>query len=278
MSTDFQIPLGLSGVLAAIACLVGGAAWFADGYRVLRLRRAFSSLRERTLTDTSEGLVRLCGTVTLASPLFSPLGNRPCAGFSLEVLSAADAVSGVVREQRPFTLACGEHRAHVEASEGEWSLPVTIEREVAAGETLGAALEALLARHEELAWLRGRAVALRLVERALLPGATVTVIAEAQRVSESAMLPEAAIESVRTGTDGDAFAVTADVAPVAGAVMWRLESPEGFAAQVMADGVSGPLRLPSAWRTLGGALGPALALAGLLYLARVAGAAIAPGS
>jgi hypothetical protein len=276
MSTDFQIPLGLSGVLAAIACLVGGAAWFADGYRVLRLRRAFSGLRERPLADANEGLVRVRGTVALASPLFSPLGNRPCAGFSLEVSSASDALSGIVRVHRPFALESGEERAHVEAGDGDWRLPVTHEREVAAGEPLGAALEALLARHEELSWLRRRGVALRLVERALLPGAVVTVIAQAQRVVEAATVT--AIEWARTGTDGAAFAAAVEAAPATEAVVWRLDSPDGFAAQVMAEDEGASTRLPSSWRTLGGVLGPALALAGLLYLARVAGASLAAGS
>ncbi|MCC6649965.1 MAG: hypothetical protein IT348_02315 [Candidatus Eisenbacteria bacterium] len=272
MSPDFQIPLGFSGVLAAIACLIGGAAWFADGYRVLRLRRALAALRERPLAGLREGLVRVQGRVSLVSPLFSPLGGVPCAGFSLEVSDAAAALSGTVRETRPFELRAGDDSAQVEPDDSEWSLPVTQEREFAAGEALGAPLEALLERHEELSWLRRRGGALRIVERALLPGAVVTVIASAVHGAEAIAEPE--IEWARTGTDGAAFAVAAAVAP---SFAWRLESPEGFPTQVLADGASASRPLPAAWRTLGGVLGPALALAGLLHLAHVAGATMAGG-
>ena len=276
MSADFPVTLGLPAVLVALAALVGGAAWFADAYRALRLRRAHRDLRARALDDLRDGLVRVRGKVALAGPLFSPLGGRPCAGFVLEAHGVDAEVRGSVRELRAFELRDGGHVARVEAARGEWALPVSRERTFAAGEPLGANLEALLDRQPELAWLRRRGGAIRLVERALHHQADVEVIAWADRAHEAAHA-EVYEEQLRTGTDGG---------PVRGAALhtealsascdWRLSDADGLPLQLIAGGAPAQaLRVPSALRTWGVVAGPVLALAGLLVLARLAGAVMA---
>ena len=278
MSTDFPVTLGLPVVLVALAALVGGAAWFSDAYRSLRLRRAYRDLRTRSLDELRDGLVRVRGKVSLAGPLFSPLGGRPCAGFVLEAHGVGSEVRGSVRELRAFELRDGDQVARVDAARGEWALPVSREREFAPGEALGANLEALLDRHPELAWLRRRGGGLRLVERALHHQAQVEVIAWADRAHEAAHA-EVYEEQLRTGTDGGAVArtfasaVTEFSEPVCD---WRLSDADGLPLQLIAAGAPAQaLRVPSIVRTWGVTLGPVLALAGLLVLARLAGSVMA---
>lgn len=276
MSADFPVTLGLPAVLVALAALVGGAAWFADAYRALRLRRAHRDLRARALADLRDGLVRVRGKVALAGPLFSPLGGRPCAGFVLEAHGVDAEVRGSVRELRAFELRDGGHVAHVDAARGEWALPVSRERTFAAGEPLGAKLEALLDRQPELAWLRRRGGALRLVERALHHQAQVEVIACADRAHEAAHA-EVYEEHLRTGTDGGAVRGAAlRTEALSASCDWRLSDADGLPLQLIADGAPAQaLRVPSALRTWGVVAGPVLALAGLLVLARLAGAVMA---
>lgn len=273
MSADFPVTLGLPVVLVALAALVGGAAWFADAYRALRLRRAHRELRARALADLRDGLVRVRGKVALAGPLFSPLGGRPCAGFVLEAHGVDAPVRGSVRELRAFELRDGDQVARVDAARGEWALPVSRERTFAPGEPLGANLEALLDRNPELAWLRRRGGSLRLVERALHHLEQVEIIAWADRSHEAAHA-EVYDEQLRTGTDGAAASRAYTQAATSESFCdWRLSDTDGLPLQLIADGASAQaVRVPSALRTWGVAAGPVLALAGLLVLARLAGA------
>ncbi|MFN8587518.1 MAG: hypothetical protein U0704_06910 [Candidatus Eisenbacteria bacterium] len=269
MSATFSFPPGLPAVLVALACLIGGAAWFADALRAVRFRRAWFGLRERPLA-AGEGVARVRGQVALTGPLFSPLGHRPCAGFVLEahgVAGAHERMRGCVHERRPFELRDGDETAVVAPGHADWTLPVTHERTFAPGEALGANLEALLDRHPELAWLRRRGGALRVVERALHHGDRVTVLGMVERTD--ALAPEASLEWLRTGTDGAPVAVETAAAHAAG---WTLVAPEGFALQLHATGApEARVRVPSFARTWGALLGPLLSLAGLLALARLAG-------
>ncbi len=273
MSADFSFMPGLPAVLVALAALLGGAAWFADAYRALRVRRAHLGLRTRGLDAVGEGLVRLRGRVALAGPLFSPLGARPCAGFVLEAHGVDAPVRGRVREFRAFELRDGVYAAHVEAAAGEWALPVSQERTFAPGEALGANVEALLDRHPELAWLRRRGGALRLVERALHHQDRVEVIAHAE-CAEAAAHAAVYDRELRTGTDGAPVAHTfGRTDRESSACEWRLSDPDGLPLQVVAEGATaGALRIPAAARAWGVVLGPVLSLAGLLVLARLADA------
>ncbi|MBI5169938.1 MAG: hypothetical protein HZA61_10650 [Candidatus Eisenbacteria bacterium] len=273
MSVDLSFAPGLPAVLIALAALLGGAAWFADAYRALRVRRAHHGLCARALDALGEGLVRVRGRVALAGPLFSPLGGRPCAGFVLEAHGVDVPVRGRVREFRAFELREGAHAARVEAAHGEWALPVTWERTFAPGEALGANVEALLDAHPELAWLRRRGGALRLVERALHHRDAVQVIAHAE-YAEAAFHAAGYQQELRTGTDGavvtHAFGAGAPAVP---ACDWRLSDPDDLPMQVLAEGAPASAAcVPAAARTWGVALGPLLSLAGLLVLARLAGA------
>ena len=271
MSADAVLPAGLPVALVALACLIGGAAWFADALRALRFRRAWTGVSERPLGAVRDAVTRVKGRVALTGPLFSPLGRRPCAGFVLEAHGDDGRVRGCVRELRAFELRDGEEVALVEPSQADWTLPVSQERTCAAGEPLGETLEALLDRNAELAWLRRRGGALRLVERALHHGDRVTLVAHAARVDETIAAHAEAIEWLATGTDGGAFATPAPAN--AAAASWTLSAPEGFALQLLADGADATrVRVPAASRTWGALLGPALSLAGLLALARLAGA------
>lgn len=272
MSADLHVPAGLPVVLVALACLIGGAAWFADALRALRVRRAWAGLVEQPLGSAAEGIARVKGRVALTGPLFSPLGKRPCAGFVLEAHGLGERLHGCVRELRAFELRDGDEVANVDPAQADWALPVSHERDFAAGEPLGGTLETLLDRHPELAWLRRRAGAIRVVERALHHGDRVTVIAQANRVETDAEATAEAATWLATGTDGGTFAAPAAVGSASAS--WTLTAPEGFSLQLLADGADRALaRMPSPARTWGAALGPLLALAGLLALARLAGAA-----
>lgn len=272
MIFPFEFPLGTSGVLVAAACVVAGGPWFADGYRALRLRRQAARLQARPVSGDMDGLVQARGRVQLAGPLFSPLSGHPCAGFELEVSSVDWPVRGVVHEHRAFDLQDGEAAAHVHAVGGDWRLPVTSERTFAADETLSENLRALLARQGELAWLGERHGAVRIVERALFAGAEVCVIGIASR--GLGRHDEAVLELARTGTDGDAL-VEYIVRGEAGRSC-ELGPAEALAVQVLGDGPADALGLaPQRRRVLGTLFGPALALTGLIYLARAASSSLA---
>lgn len=271
MSAGFVVPVTPAGMLAAVACVVAGGPLFASGLRALRQRRLLAGLAPELAEPGSHGFVQLVGTVALESPLFSPLSQKPCAGYVLEVHATDVPMSGRVGQRRGFRLVSGACNAFVEDSRGEWALPVTAERSVAAGEQVSANMAALLDQDETLRWLRARRAPLHIVERSLEAGARVEVIGNARSVDE--LVAASAELLAATGTDGAAVAAVPEPAD---RPRLRVTGNDAIELHVVADGSASPMRFaPSRWRAAGALLGPALSLAGLVYLAHAAESTIA---
>jgi hypothetical protein len=255
------------GLACAIGAVVAGAPLFSDGLRSLRLRRHATGLSERPLTEGLDGFVHVRGTVALESPMFTPLSAVPCAGFQLEVRLVGTPLARTVEERRTFRLAGGAVSARLESSEGCWSLPVTAEREVAAGEPLAGSLAGLLERVPGARWWRRAGGRLRLVERALLAGSDCHVVGLARTAQRLEHLPGLVI--ARTGTD-DVLEVATAGAAAHGQGLW-LGPGELLDFLFVSDRAPAArdLAVP-AWRVLGLFAGPALVLSGLLYLAAAA--------
>lgn len=267
MQPLFEIPVSAAGLLLAAASVIAGAPWFADGLRSLRVRQALASLRPESLARAARGLSQLRGRVELESPMFSPLSARPCAGYVLEVSGVGTRFGSSVSESRPFLLVEDGDRARVEAEAIIWQLAVTAEREVEAGAVIPERIRALLDRNPDLRWLLAQRGALKLVERALCSGVECHVLGELRHERIVTRAEEDWV--ARTGTDGDS--VMESSATHDGAVMHRVVSSEVLERIVVANGAVDPAPLtPAAWRTSGTLLGPALCLAGLLYLAHAA--------
>ena len=266
MAPSFEIPVTVGGMLAAIAFVVAGGPVFAFGLRALRLRRSFARLRSEALTSDCRGLVLVDGVVALESPLFAPLSQQPCAGFTLAVEAEGTRIGGTVRQQRAFRLNGAQGDARVEAAHGLWQLPVSAERSIAAGEALSERVDALFETSSELRWLRRSGYRLRLREHALLPQARVHVLAQASVVESEAMLGEDVVQ--RTGTDE--AAVIAHAAP-ADATELVLGGDDPFVPCVVSASEPQVASLvPPLWHVAGALLGPAVTMAGLLYLAHAA--------
>lgn len=264
------LPLTPGGVLLAVACAIAGAPLFALGRQAWRARGALAGLRDAPLSERSDGLVRVTGRVALESPLFAPLSGRPCAGFELVVRGLGTAVGGVVRDRRAFRLESGEAAARVLPEGADWYMPVTALRTLAAGEAPTERLAALLDSCAELRWLRGRALALEIVERALESGRAVSVVGVAR--TRRAAVSEQEVELAATGTDGGGFTAPRMI-PGPELPTWELtlEPDEPLERiQVHADPPGRPAVLPSRWRASLALVGPALTVAGLAYLARAA--------
>src|SRR5438477_9173993 len=96
----FSLEPSVMGVALAALTVAGGAPVFGDALRALRLRRHLAALSERPLVGSTTGFVHTRGRVALDTPLFSPLSNRPCAGFQLELLGPGRrAVATIERRQ-----------------------------------------------------------------------------------------------------------------------------------------------------------------------------------
>ncbi len=260
---------GPAGMLTAVACVVAGGPWFADGLRAVRHRRLFAALRRRREDGLREGLVLAHGRVELESPLFAPLSQRPCAGFVLEVRGEDGVLAGSVRETRAFRLACDQGDVSVDGDDDDWRLGIAQERRVDSAAGLSANVTALLDRTAELRWLKSRGGPLLLIERVLLAGSEGFAVGVAQRVGVA--IADTAVVA-RTGTDDAPVSMMTDVSA------WRLVAPMALEHCVVSDREPEPMRLaPPRWRTLGALLGPALALVGLLELAHAAGRAMSGG-
>jgi len=270
MAIPFELPVSSAGMLAAVACVVAGGPLFAGGLRAWRQRRLLAGLPAASLVEGRTGFVRATGIVALESPLFSPLSQRPCAAYRLDVLAFDGSVRGRVGQSRNFRLVSGDVEALVAAQDGAWTMPVTAEREVSAGEKISANMAALLDADVTLRWLRDRRAPMRIVERSVEAGSHVQVLgwAGAQDFSEAAFAEVLAA----TGTDGAAM-VDAP-APVQGPSL-RIAAADPLDLRVIATGELDPAYLaPQAWRELGALLGPLLSLAGLMYLAHAARATL----
>lgn len=275
-----QLPVSASLLLFAAVAVVAGAPLFAAGRRTLALRRAVGDLRATALDGDATGLVTVRGRVALEGPMFAPLSGRPCAGFTLDVAGDGMRVGARLGELRAFRLV-GEHAsARVVADRGTWRGAVTQERLVAPGEALPERLTQLIEQSAEVRWLRDRRVALRLTERALEVDAEVFVTgiarasgaANAVRHSSQVYAMVESVELAATGTDGMAWSVGSDgrVTRSTEPELW-IEADEPLERVLVSSEAPLPAVVaPPLWKLTLMLLGPALALAGLLYLARVA--------
>jgi hypothetical protein len=273
-------PNGVAMLLSA-AAIAAGAPLFSEGLRALRLRRRFRGLSHAGLAGGATGLTHVSGRVSLESPLFAPLSGRPCAGFRLEVSSPSQPVPRRIEVFRPFRITEGEVSARVMGPMGRWDLMVTAWRDVAAVEPLSENVIALLERAPEARWLRESGQPIRLVEHALVAGAPCHVVGFARQSRR--VRQEAEATFARTGTDGAAFAVAgaAQVAQATGADaaymiaegepdLW-LGPGDHLDYLLVSDTPPRPERLHvSPLRLAGLVLGPALSLAGMVYLAAAA--------
>jgi hypothetical protein len=255
------------GLACAVGAVVSGAPLFSGGLRCLRLRRNFAGLAETPLVGDLEGFVHVHGTVTLDSPMFTPLSAVPCAAFQLEVHTLGALIVKTVEERRPFRVAGREATARLDSTAGRWSLSATAEREVGADEPLPSSLSRLVDQVPEALWWRRAGGRLRLVERALLAGSSCHVVGFARHAPAVDTVAEFELE--RTGTD-DAPAMAVAGVPAEVSELW-LGPGEFLDFFLVSDRapLSGDLAVP-AWRTLGAFAGPALSLLGLLYLAAAA--------
>jgi len=275
-------PLGL--VLSAVAVVLG-APLFADGLRSLRLRRHLLSLRETGLESTTHGFTHVRGRVALESPLFSPIGQEPCAGFRLEIRGEGHAVRRSVEVRRTFRLVDRDVIARVAGEPGRWRIEPTASRRIAANEPLSEHLAALLAGVPEAAWLRRAGVPLVLTEHALLAGRECHVVGSAQ--STAAVAYAETGEALRTGTDADVV-TTDDLLAVAAkpaaagalpsAPEVTISTGEHLDFLLVTDRAPSPGDLHvAAPRVAGVLLGPMLTLAGMFYLAAAADSVRAAG-
>lgn len=272
MSPGIELYPSGAGMLLAAAAVVLGAPLFGAGLRALRLRRHFSALSHPLLTDAPTGFIHLSGTVAPESPMFAPLSGSPCAGFRLEVNVVGFPITRRLSEQRRFRLSGGGVSASVHELGARWDLTVTAEREIAADQVLSERLSGLLERMPDAMLARRRGRALRLVERALMVGSECHVVGQARHSRPVELVAEMESELQRTGTD--------DMPQVAG-VHATIRVPatrsepdlwvgggEHLDFLLVSDRPPNAARLmPPAYRILGIAIGPALSLAGLLYLA-----------
>lgn len=295
----------VSGAALAALAVAGGAPWFSDGLRALRLRRHLKRLNESRLEDSPTGFIHTRGSVVLDGPLFSPLSSRPCAGFRLEVHGPGARTAAVIERRRSFRIVAGAISARVMAPQASWRLTETARREMASGEGLTENMAALLEDCPEAVWLRRQDRPLVLVEHALFAGSECHVVGQARVARPHEMAVE--IEAVRTGTDDAEVRAAGGSAAkpnaAAGATVRgaganaeppRTRGPFGVErrspgrqfpgeADLWIDGgghidfvlvsdrppIPAAIALP-AWRTIGVLLGPALSLAALLYLAHAA--------
>jgi alkylated DNA nucleotide flippase Atl1 len=256
------------GCALAAGLVVAGAPTFGSGLRALRLRRRLRRLATLDLSSDASGFGQVKGRVALESPLVGPLSAKPCAGFVLEVLTESRGRVATLEDRRAFRLIGDGVSARVVGADlVAWDLEVTAERVVRPGDSISQNLTALFEGSAEVAWVRHRGGTVRLIERALLAGQSAHVIGRI-RAAHPHELPEAEVLA-RTGTDDVPVWLT-PVGSTPEADLWiEPDGPLDYLRVFDHLPTSAELSIPM-WRVLGVALGPTLALAGLLYLARAA--------
>jgi hypothetical protein len=211
--------------------------------------------------------VKVHGQVALESPLFAPLSNVACAGFRLEVRVAGRPLTQRVDEHRRFRLIDDGVHATVLEHGSRWDLPVSAQRTVSADQPLRANLTTLLERTPEMRWARRAGDTLQFTERTLAAGTQCHVIGYARHARPLEVFAED--EMLRTGTDDLAPASSARIQAAAAndPDLWLGAGEHlDFLLVSHAEPRLARWSVP-AWRALGAAFGPALSMAGLLYLA-----------
>jgi len=252
-----------TGLTLAAAAVVAGAPLFNDGLRAFRLRRKLRAIEPSALRELPDGFAYVHGRVALESPLFSPLSGKACAGFGLEVRAVGLAVLRRIDVRRPFRLIQGRTTAHVSGARARWSLAVADERRVKPGEALTEGLRALLAGVPEALWWRRAGGTLHLRERVLAADADCHVVGSVRGEA----VETATVEWIRTGTDATAVAP----APARRDPDVWIGGGDHLDFLLVSDRAPRPqdLRIPAS-RAIGVVIGPALSLAGMLYLASAA--------
>jgi hypothetical protein len=264
MTNSLFISLTPATTVLAVACVVVGGPWFADGLRALRARRALRALPPEAGNELHPGPLHVHGRVVLESPMFAPLSGRPCARWELHVRDARGMFVGRVAEERDFLLETEAGVAQVTTG-AEWRLAITDERAYASTSELSENLSAQLERAPELRWLKARGSSVIIVERALFAGSEAHVLGAGLR---GAVQWHERTELARTGTDDVAW----EESLVEPETEWHIGPCNDLEHCIVSDRALAPRRLaPPAWRANGAILGPALALAGLLELADAAG-------
>lgn len=263
-----QLTPSVAGALAAVAAVAGGAPLFSEGLRALRIARLAGGLAERPLDERPSGFTGVGGQVVLDSPLFSPLTNRPCAGYRLSVASRERGQVAAIEERRPFRVTAGGVCARVAGPIAHWRLSAGERREVKAGEPLTAHLAALIARSPEASWLHRTGATLVLTEHVLAAGAMCHVVGHAR---EARPYEVAGHEWRRTGTDDATIAVGAVSGTAPGEPDLWIDDGGSLECLIVSDRPVREVRLRhTRMRMLGLVFGPLLSLAGLLVLARLA--------
>jgi hypothetical protein len=256
------------GCAMAATLVVAGAPIFGAGLRALRLRRRLRRLAKPELTLDAAGFAQVQGRVALESPLVGPLSAQPCAGFVLEVLTDSRRRIATLEDRRAFRLIGDGMSARVVGAESvAWDLGVTAERVVRPGDSISQNLTALLTGSAEVAWVRRSGGTVTLIERALLAGQGAHVIGHV-RAAHPHEIPET-VAFVRTGTDDVPLSLPRGSGGHDADLWIEPEDPLDYLRVFDHLPTSTELAIP-VWRVLGVALGPTLALAGLLYLARAA--------
>jgi len=255
------------GCALAATMVVAGAPIFGSGLRALRLRRRLRRLARPEPSSDAGGFAQVQGRVALESPLVGPLSAQPCAGFVVEVLNDSRRLIATIEDRRAFRLVGDGMSARVIGAESvAWNLGITAERVVRPGDSISQNLTALLAGSAEAAWVRRGGKAVTLIERALLAGERAHVIGNV-RIAHPHEMPEA-VAVARTGTDDVPLPLPRSSGQDAD--FWiEPDGPLDYLRVFDHLPTSAELSIP-VWRVLGVAVGPTLALAGLLYLARAA--------
>ncbi len=252
-----------AGLAVAATCVAAGIPCALEGWRVWRLSRALGGIRRVAVADAHEGFAHLAGKVVLESPLFAPLSGAACAAYRLEFVDPHGVTVASHSECRPFGVLDGDAVAHVEPGRAQLDFAVTTTREALEREALSENVEAILARSPEAQWLR-RNGSVRLVETSLVAGGFCHVVGRVRHREEAVRVEQ---EWLRTGTDDVAIG---GETTLSGAEVWVDEGgADGFLLVSDRSPEERALRLPR-WRALGLVAGPALTIAGLVYLAHLA--------
>jgi hypothetical protein len=256
------------GLACAVGAVVAGAPLFSDGLRAARLAAHVAALERKPIGRDLEGFVHVSGEIVLESPLVTPLTSRDCAGYRLEVRALGAPLALAIEERRFFRVDDGTESALVASTGGRWSYVTTADRVIEPGEPIPEPLVGRIGASARVRGWRRLGGRLRLIERAILAGRICHVVGFARRARPLDLPLE--YELARTGTDGAAVAPEVLAAPAA--ELW-LGPGESLDFLLVSHASPRPVELSvPRWRTLGAAVGPALTLAGLLYLANAADA------